>query len=74
MYRRGWLSRWRAALESVVAMGNLFPIGRQGLFLHCNMDHCVHISDEAVRHVTAGGDARGWAEKCQNFLDLRVRD
>ena len=74
MYRRGWLAHWQAALEAVVARGNVFPIGRQGLFLHCNMDHCVYISDEAVRHVESGGDARAWATRCRDFLDLRVRD
>ena len=74
MYVRGWLGRWRSALEAVVARGPILPIGRQGLFLHCNMDHCVYIADEAVRHLTAGGTAAAWVDRCTDFLDLRVRD
>jgi UDP-galactopyranose mutase len=74
LYRRGWYNRWRVALERVAARGRVFPIGRQGLFLHCNMDHCVHISSEAVEHVLSGGSAAGWGRRCEQFLDLRVRD
>lgn len=74
LYLRGWFDRWRAALESLVESGPIFPIGRQGLFLHCNMDHCVHIADEAVRHLQAGGTPQDWARRCTDFLDLRVRD
>ena len=74
IYRRGWYERWRVALDQVAEQGPVFPIGRQGLFLHCNMDHCVHISSEAVQHVSSGGDAKGWVERCVDFLDLRVRD
>lgn len=74
LYRRGWFPRWRSALESVASRGPILPIGRQGLFLHCNIDHAVHIADEAVRHLVAGGDAVGWVRRCSAFLDLRVRD
>jgi UDP-galactopyranose mutase len=74
MYRRGWIHRWRAALDTLTARSEVFPIGRQGLFLHCNIDQCVHIADEAVRHIGAGGDARAWIDRCEDFLELRVRD
>ena len=74
LYRRGWFPRWRAALEGLARSGPFFPIGRQGLFLHCNMDHCVHIADEAVRHVNNGGSPQDWVDRCNEFLDLRVRD
>ena len=74
VYTRGWLKRWRSALAEVAEMGSVFPIGRQGLFLHCNVDQCVHIADEAVQHVIAGGGADSWAKKAEQFLALRVRD
>ena len=74
LYRRGWFSRWQDALQEIAARGAIYPIGRQGLFLHCNMDHCVHIADEAVRHVLSEGSAADWATRCLDFLDLRVRD
>ena len=74
MYRRGWLTQWRNALEEVSALGSVFPIGRQGLFLHCNIDHCVHIANEAVQHLIEGGTASTWTKQVDRFLDLRVRD
>ena len=74
MYTLGWLDRWRAALDEVSSLGSIFPIGRQGLYLHCNIDHCVHIADECVRHITGGGTPQAWAQHVSRFLDLRVRD
>ena len=74
MYRRGWYQRWQQALEQVSSMKSVFPIGRQGLFLHCNMDHCVHISWEAVQYALKEKDSRSWIARCSDFLDLRVRD
>jgi len=74
MYRRGWLSRWRSALSDASALGSVYPIGRQGLFLHCNVDQCVHIADEAVRHFTGGGNSASWIKGLDRFLELRVRD
>jgi len=74
LYRRGWFKQWRAALNQIAQQGAIFPIGRQGLFLHCNMDHCVHIAAQAVEHALAGKDASDWASRCTEFLDLRVRD
>ena len=74
LYTRGWLSRWQAALRTVAAMNTVYPIGRQGLYLHCNIDHCVHIADECVRHLTEGGTAPAWIDSVDRFLELRVRD
>lgn len=73
IYARGWLRRWRAALQAATQAGVL-PIGRQGLFLHCNIDQCVHIADEAVRHLVSGRTASEWAHVAERFLALRVRD
>ena len=74
MYKRNWTQDWSEALRQAAEMGQVFPIGRQGLFLHCNIDQCVYIADEAVRHLTMGGTATQWIPKAKGFLDLRVRD
>jgi hypothetical protein len=74
LYRRGWITRWRAALEDVRSLGEVYPIGRQGLFLHCNVDQCVHIADEAVKQLTSSGSSEGWLDSAERFLELRVRD
>ena len=74
VYHRGWFAQWKKALDDLGDLGEILPIGRQGLFLHCNMDHCVHIAWEAVQHAQSSGSAASWRARCADFLDLRVRD
>jgi hypothetical protein len=74
LYRRGWLNEWEAAMSRVVALGRAFPFGRQGLFLHCNIDHSVDIASAVVDHVAAGGDPASWIARARGYLELRVRD
>ncbi|MCK6545918.1 NAD(P)-binding protein [Myxococcota bacterium] len=75
LYRRGWLGDWRRTLDALVADdARRFPIGRQGLFLHCNVDHCVRIAADAVGHALTGGDAAAWRVRAEGYLELRVRD
>jgi len=74
LYERGWVQRWRGALATATALGEIYPVGRQGLFLHCNMDHCVHMAAELVEHLDARRGPREWLARCDRWLDLRVRD
>lgn len=74
MYVRGWIERWSRAMASVRAMERVMPAGRQGLFLHCNMDHALKIAVDAVDHYAQGGTVGAWIDGCAAFLDLRVRD
>jgi UDP-galactopyranose mutase len=74
MFVRGWVEEQRRALEEVAQQGPIFPCGRQGLFLHCNMDQAVATSAAAVEHWLAGRDAKSWTQRCQGFADFRVRD
>lgn len=74
MYRRGWLAPWRRLMAQVTSTGRVLPIGRQGLFLHCNIDHCTTIAREAAEHLDRGGSTSAWAQRAEDFLDLRVRD
>ena len=74
MYRRGWLTPWRSAMARVAQLGNVYPIGRQGLYLHCNIDHCVEIAGAAAAHALAGGSAASWLGAAERYLELRVRD
>lgn len=74
LYRRGWLRTWSQAMRELAACGRLFPIGRQGLFLHCNIDHCVQIAADLCAHLQAGKSAAEWAQTAERYLDLRVRD
>ncbi len=74
MYTRGWIHSQRQALRDVAKAGNIYCCGRQGLFLHCNMDQAVATADAAVEHWLKGGTPQEWAERCQVFADFRVRD
>ena len=74
MYLRGWVDDQRRALAQVAAQGAIFPCGRQGLFMHCNMDQALATASAAVDHWRQGGDSMAWASRCEAFLDLRVRD
>lgn len=74
MYTRGWVQQWQQAIGSLHDLPPLYPIGRQGLFLHCNMDHCVRMAQEAVLHFTEGKPAVEWHQQVHRYLDLRVRD
>jgi len=74
MYLRGWEKEQRRALKYIASKGPTYPCGRQGLFLHCNMDHAVATAAAAVEHWKSGGDSSSWAQRCQEFSDFRVRD
>src|SRR5262249_42564736 len=74
LHRRGGIAAGREAMREISAMGRIFPVGRQALFLHCNLDHCVTIARKAVTHVLSGGSPEGWIHKAAAFLEVRVRD
>lgn len=73
LYLRGWHDELDRALASLPAP-TVFPFGRQGLFLHCNTDHCVEIAHALDAHLAAGGDQRAWIARAEAFRALRVRD
>jgi hypothetical protein len=74
LYRRGWVRQWRAAMREVGHRTGVLPIGRQGLYLHCNIDHSIQIAHDAVDHLLEGGNSQSWADSAERYLDVRVRD
>lgn len=74
MYRRGWTDTWTRTLHDIAGTGRVMPVGRQGLFLHCNIDHCMRVSRAAAEHLERGGSVTDWPRVAASFLDLRVRD
>jgi hypothetical protein len=73
-YRRGWVSAWRAAMAAVASRGNVYMAGRQGLFLHCNIDHAVATSLAAAEHLSEGRPVARWVGAAARWLDVKVRD
>lgn len=75
LYRRGWHQAWEQSLTHLAAIDpRIVPIGRQGLFLHCNIDHCVQIAAEAAAHVLSDAPAGAWQAHARKYLEFRVRD
>ncbi len=74
MYRRGWIHEQRRTLEHLAQQAMIYPCGRQGLYLHCNMDQAVATAEAAVLHYMAKGTPMSWVRRCQEFSDFRVRD
>ncbi len=74
LYRRGWRSAWRDAMHEIASWQHVLPIGRQGLFLHCNIDHCIQITSDAIAHLSARRTSPEWITSAQRYLDVRVRD
>jgi len=55
---------------------NLFTVGRRGLFLHCNIDHCISQSLELADLILSNKwqDKNLWRQKVSNFLKFSARD
>lgn len=74
LHRRGFFPVWQATLERVAALGRVFPVGRQALFLHTNLDHAADMAADAAEHLARGGDAASWIAGASRYLGLVVRD
>jgi protoporphyrinogen oxidase len=74
LFRRDWLPRWQTALQQVSALGRVWPAGRQGLWLHCNLDHAMASAEAAAGHVLSGATAGDWALAARRWGEVRVRD
>lgn len=75
LYRRGWVKEWRQALRDLAQRDpRILPVGRQGLYLHCNVDHALMTARLAVAHLDAGGNGESWRVQAESFVGLQVRD
>jgi len=74
LYRRGWRASWRRAVDAVCGDGRTWPAGRQGLWLHCNLDHAMATAEAAAAAIVRGDAAARWPDQAARFLDWRVRD
>ena len=75
LYVRGWAREWGAALDDVARLGGVLPFGRQGLYLHCNIDQCMAMALDVVDHVDAARSFEAWRAHARGvLLGVRVRD
>lgn len=59
----------------LAALSNLVSVGRQGLFSHNNIDHCIVMGRRAAELVAvADSPARSWYQTLDQFSDFRIFD
>jgi protoporphyrinogen oxidase len=73
LYLRGWITQWQQAMQEAVRL-HVIPTGRQGLFLHCNLDQSLHTGIAAATHITKGIHSMQWMSQAMRFHSTRVRD
>ncbi|MCM8797526.1 MAG: hypothetical protein NC923_06615, partial [Candidatus Omnitrophica bacterium] len=76
LYILGWESDFFAIYNRLNSIHNLFSVGRGGLFLHCNIDHCItqglELSDLILSNKSRNKDL--WEKKVLRFLKFSARD
>lgn len=76
VYLLDWGKFFFAIYTRLSAIENLFSLGRNGLFAHINIDHCMiqgtALGDYLI--TSAGNGKSGWEEKVKIFLKFCARD
>jgi protoporphyrinogen oxidase len=76
LYALNWKDNFLKLYNSFDTMHNVFSVGRRGLFLHCNIDHCIlqglELSDMILRNQWQ--DKEEWDKKVARFLSFAARD
>jgi protoporphyrinogen oxidase len=76
VYKADWKELFFTMYNRLNRIQNLFTIGRKGLFLHCNIDHCIIQGLELANFILNGKqkDKNAWNKKVAGFLRFSARD
>ena len=76
IYQHGWKSNFFKLYDKLNEFENLFMIGRGGLFLHCNIDHCIIQALELSKIILKDQwrDKEAWDGKVRRYLKFGARD
>jgi len=75
LYRVDYLSRLKRILADLRAVGNLITLGRQGLFLHNNMDHSIYMGLRAAQcWIEKDNPVASWYDGADEFRNVRIVD
>ena len=75
IYYSGWEDAFEEALGLLAKQTPaVFACGKQGLYLHCNLDHAMEVGLQLAEHLVQGGLATAWHVRAQAFHALRIRD
>ncbi|MBP7088162.1 MAG: FAD-dependent oxidoreductase [Candidatus Omnitrophica bacterium] len=76
LYATGWKGNFFYIYNKLEAINNLFTVGRYGLFLHCNIDHCI-IQGLKLSQLLLNDKWRNkrlWHKEVDGFLKFSPRD
>jgi protoporphyrinogen oxidase len=73
IYAHGAPTRFQRVVEWLHRFENLWPIGRQGLFLHNNTHHSLYMGYRAADAIRSEGRDR-WRSELAEFATFRVAD
>jgi protoporphyrinogen oxidase len=77
LYDIGWKNNFQRIYNELKNIGGLFIAGRQGLFLHCNIDHCIiqglELSDFIISKAKNNASTV-WDSRIEKFMSFSARD
>ncbi|MFO0757324.1 MAG: NAD(P)-binding protein [Byssovorax sp.] len=65
LYRRGWIDEWRRAMQKVIALRAVIPIGPEALFQKAGLDQATRLAEAAVHHVEARLSIETWIAQAE---------
>jgi protoporphyrinogen oxidase len=76
IYDLHWKDGYSRIYDELMRIENLFTIGRSGLFLHCNIDHCIAQASEMSTFLlnSKSYDKSLWNKKVTGFYQMSARD
>lgn len=75
IYKKGWDTLFDQYYNDLNRFENLYLIGRNSLFLHCNIDHCITQALELSRHLLREDESKEqWLERADAYFKHHARD
>ena len=75
LFKIGWKDNFLRIYEKLNTVENLFSIGRKGLFLHCNIDHCILQGIDIAEFIQKNKlQKKIWNKKASAYLNFYARN
>jgi len=74
LYEIDYFSKLKYVLNYLLQCENLYSAGRQGLFNHNNMDHCIYMGFKLADSIINGDKPAQWYANIDEFRNFRIID
>ena len=76
VYKIGWKDNFSKTYNELDKIENLFSVGRKGLFLHCNIDHCILQGLKLSNFILKGNGCakKAWGKELPKVFKFYARD